>query len=104
MSKQTHNARLLLVQRPGGRKPDSTQRDCFGLCRKRRNQWCFHRPRRLPEHLTDVYRVDGNNPVIAQVVGTLIRGQLGQEGLMVGNLLAGESPLQEFMSNFHLMP
>ena len=65
----------------------------LGYAEREENQWCFHRPRRLPEHLTDVYRVDGNNPVIAQVVGTLIRGQLGQEGLMVGNLLAGESPL-----------
>ena len=65
----------------------------LGYSEREEEQWSFHRPRRLPEHLTDVYRVDGTNPVIADVVRTLISSQLGQEGLIVGNLLAGESPL-----------
>jgi DNA helicase HerA-like ATPase len=52
--------------------------------------WIFHRPRRLPEHLTDVYRVTAAS---ASVVKTLMASQLGEEGLYIGNLLAGEEPL-----------
>lgn len=53
--------------------------------------WAFHRPRRLPEHLTDVYRVTAE---AAPVVKTLMESQLGSEGLYIGNLLAGEMPLE----------
>ena len=56
--------------------------------------WTFHRPRRLPEHLTDVYRVNPHNSAIARVVKTLMASQLGQDGLFIGNLLAGEVPLE----------
>src|SRR5688500_1184513 len=31
----------------------------------RSEQWGFHRPRRLPQHLSDVYHVDHANPQIA---------------------------------------
>ena len=55
--------------------------------------WTFHRPRRLPEHLTDVYHVDGSDPNIAEVIRTLLAGQLGQDGLFLGNLLAGENAM-----------
>lgn len=55
--------------------------------------WTFHRPRRLPEHLTDVYRVNPHEPAVAEVVRTLMASQLGQDGLFIGNLLAGEVPL-----------
>lgn len=56
-------------------------------------EWTFHRPRRLPEHLTDVFRVDPHQPAIGEVVRTLMRSQLGQDGLFIGYLLAGETPL-----------
>lgn len=55
--------------------------------------WTFHRPRRLPEHLTEVYRVDPNLPEVALVMQTLMASQLGQDGLYVGDLLAGEQAL-----------
>src|SRR5262245_7074185 len=55
--------------------------------------WRFHRPRRLPEHLTDVYHVGHDNPQVAETVRTLLRSQLGESGLFVGHLLAGERPL-----------
>lgn len=54
--------------------------------------WSFHRPRRLPQHLTDVYLVSHNGPHIAEVMQTLLGRQLGQ-GLFIGELLAGEAPL-----------
>ncbi|MCP4542415.1 MAG: ATP-binding protein [Chloroflexi bacterium] len=57
------------------------------------DQWDFHRPRRLPQHLSDVYYVDHTNPGIASVVRTLMRRQLGESGLYVGDLLAGEQAL-----------
>lgn len=66
----------------------------LGYAEKEKTDWTFHRPRRLPEHLTDVYRVDPHNPAVAQVVKTLMASQLGKDGLHIGNLLAGEVPLQ----------
>lgn len=57
-----------------------------------RDCWSFHRPRRLPQHLTDVYLVQHQQPQIAEVIRTLLGAQLG-EGLFVGELLAGEQPL-----------
>jgi hypothetical protein len=57
--------------------------------------WSFHRPRRLPEHLSDVYRVQHDNPAIAGALQMLLGGQLGTSGLYVGDLLAGEQPLRE---------
>lgn len=57
------------------------------------DEWRFHRPRRLPQHLADVYYVDPGNPEVASVVRTLLHAQLGEEGLYVGDLLAGESSL-----------
>jgi uncharacterized protein len=56
--------------------------------------WAFHRPRRLPEHLSDVYHVNAGNPAVAAVVRVLMASQLGSKGLRVGELLAGESPLE----------
>ncbi|MBN2191175.1 MAG: ATP-binding protein [Polyangiaceae bacterium] len=57
--------------------------------------WVFRRPRRLPQHLTDVYRVDPDNPGAGEVVRELLASQLGQGGLFIGHLLAGERPLTE---------
>jgi hypothetical protein len=56
--------------------------------------WEFHRPRRLPQHLSDVFHVDHSNPKIAEVVRTLMRSQLGDSGLYIGDLLAGEKALK----------
>lgn len=55
--------------------------------------WSFNRPRRLPQHLTDVYRVDPDRPESGEAVRELLRTQLGDRGLLVGHLLAGERPL-----------
>jgi uncharacterized protein len=55
--------------------------------------WTFYRPRRLPEHLSDVYHVDAGKPEVAEVVRVLLSSQLGTPGLHVGELLAGESSL-----------
>jgi DNA helicase HerA-like ATPase len=49
--------------------------------------WTFNRPRRLPEHLSDVYRVNKDN---AEIVRELLASQLGQEGIFLGYLLVGE--------------
>lgn len=56
-------------------------------------EWRFHRPRRLPEHLTDVFHVSHENSHAAEAVSALMRSQLGDSGLYIGNLLAGEQPL-----------
>ena len=66
----------------------------LGYAEREKAGWTFHRPRRLPEHLTDVYRVNPNEAAVAQVVKTLMSSQLGKDGLFIGNLLAGEVPLQ----------
>lgn len=55
--------------------------------------WSFNRPRRLPQHLTDVFRVDSERPESGEAVAELLRTQLGDTGLVVGHLLAGERPL-----------
>jgi uncharacterized protein len=55
--------------------------------------WGFHRPRRLPQHLSDVFHVDPAKEDVAYVVRTLLRSQLGESGLYVGELLAGDSAL-----------
>jgi hypothetical protein len=57
-------------------------------------EWDFHQPRRLPQHLSDVYHVDHANQQIATVVRTLMRSQLGDSGIYVGDLLAGEQSLE----------
>jgi DNA helicase HerA-like ATPase len=56
-------------------------------------QWVFNRPRRLPQHLTDVFRVDPGSSEAGEVVRELLRSQLGDSGLKLGHLLAGERPL-----------
>jgi hypothetical protein len=56
------------------------------------DSWSFHRPRRLPQHLTDVFLVEHRQSHIAEVMRTLLGAQLG-EGLFIGELLAGEQPL-----------
>jgi DNA helicase HerA-like ATPase len=65
----------------------------LGYAELNEQEWIFHRPRRLPEHLTDVYRVDPGTTKAADVVRTLMQSQLGMDGLFIGNLLAGEVPL-----------
>ena len=60
---------------------------------ERSDSWTFNRPRRLPQHLTDVYRVEPVRPEAGEAVRELLRTQLGDQGLVVGHLLAGERPL-----------
>lgn len=57
------------------------------------NGWTFHRPRRLPEHLSEVYRVDPIHPGTAEVMRELLASQLDVKGLYIGDLLAGEQAL-----------
>lgn len=57
--------------------------------------WKFYRPRRLPEHLSDVYQVNPQQPAVGEVMRSLLASQLGQQGLYVGNLLAGEQALAD---------
>lgn len=66
----------------------------LGYAERNDRAWIFHRPRRLPEHLTDVYRVNPGEKKVAEVVRMLMQSQLGQNGLFIGNLLAGEIPLE----------
>jgi DNA helicase HerA-like ATPase len=66
----------------------------LGYAEREDRGWTFHRPRRLPEHLTDVYRVNPGDKKVAEVVRILMQSQLGEDGLFIGNLLAGESPLE----------
>jgi DNA helicase HerA-like ATPase len=65
----------------------------LGYSERETSGWVFHRPRRLPEHLTDVYKVNPGDKIVAEVVRTLMQSQLGEDGLFIGNLLAGESPI-----------
>lgn len=84
LSKDLHDELLIELK---GMVLGYSQRDEEGT-------WSFYRPRRLPEHLSDVYLVSGNNGEIAEVMLTLMRKQLGEEGLYIGDLLAGEKPLK----------
>lgn len=56
-------------------------------------RWEFHRPRRLPQHLSDVFHVDPKRAEIGKAVCRLMESQLGKDGLYVGDLLAGEESL-----------
>lgn len=57
--------------------------------------WAFRRPRRLPDHLADVYRVTANDPKVPAVMRDLLKAQLGDanQDLVLGDLLAGEQAL-----------
>ncbi|WP_020602251.1 ATP-binding protein [Spirosoma spitsbergense] len=57
--------------------------------------WIFKKPRRLPEHFTNVYQVRNNDPDVAEVVKLLLQGQLGSNGLLVGKIMAGEGFLPQ---------
>jgi hypothetical protein len=59
-------------------------------------EWAFRRPRRLPDHLADVYRVSSGDCQSPAVMQTLLRAQLGDpdQELVLGNLLAGEQSLK----------
>jgi hypothetical protein len=56
-------------------------------------EWAFHRPRRLPEHLSDVYHVRDAEASSSDVMDVLLRSQLGKQGFRIGHLLAGEESL-----------
>lgn len=57
--------------------------------------WAFRRPRRLPDHLADVYRVMTGDANVPAVMRDLLKAQLGNadQDLVLGDLLAGEQAL-----------
>ncbi|MEZ9540153.1 ATP-binding protein [Shewanella sp. 10N.286.51.B8] len=59
------------------------------------NSWEFHRPRRLPEHLTDVYHISAGCSEKAEVLKELLVKELPQDGIYLGDFLAGETALPE---------
>ena len=62
----------------------------LGYAEKEDDKWTFYRPRRLPDHLSDVYLINESN---SEAIKILLESQLGKEGICIGNLLAGEHPL-----------
>ncbi len=62
----------------------------LGYSEKENGKWVFHRPRRLPDHLSDVYLIDESN---SDAIKLLLGAELGTDGIFIGNLLAGEHPL-----------
>jgi uncharacterized protein len=61
--------------------------------KERGEKWEFHRPRRLPQHLSDVFHVDPKRAEIGTAICALMESQLGKDGLYIGDLLAGEESL-----------
>lgn len=57
--------------------------------------WAFRRPRRLPDHLADVYRASAADSHTPAVMRALLRAQLGDasQDLLLGDLLTGEQSL-----------
>ena len=53
-------------------------------------KWQFFRPRRLPSHLTEVYRVERRH---APVIRELLADQLEEDGIRIGHLQIGEKPM-----------
>ena len=62
----------------------------LGYAEQENGKWRFYRPRRLPDHLSDVYLISEAN---SEAIKTLLESQLGKDGIFIGNLLAGEHPL-----------
>lgn len=62
----------------------------LGYAEMEGGKWQFYRPRRLPDHLSDVYLISESN---SEAIKILLESQLGSEGICIGNLLAGEHPL-----------
>lgn len=62
----------------------------LGYAENEGGRWQFYRPRRLPDHLSDVYLISESN---SEAIKILLESQLGSEGICIGNLLAGEHPL-----------
>ena len=62
----------------------------LGYAEQENGKWRFYRPRRLPDHLSDVYLISESN---SKAIKTLLESQLGKGGVFIGNLLAGEHPL-----------
>ena len=56
----------------------------LGYAQRDGAEWTFHRPRRLPEHLSDVYRVDPEQPQVAEVMETSIGHTAGDRRAICG--------------------
>ena len=57
------------------------------------SSWQFRRPRRLPQHLSDVFHIKATEPLMTELVPLLMKDALGEGGLSLGELLAGERAL-----------
>lgn len=62
----------------------------LGFAERKNETYQFYRPRRLPDHLSDVYLISESN---SEAIKILLESQLGKEGIFIGNLLAGGHPL-----------
>ena len=65
----------------------------LGYAQQGGGEWVFNRPRRLPEHLTDVFHISADNESKSEVVKELLAKELPQEGIYLGDFLAGETAL-----------
>lgn len=59
------------------------------------DKWVFHRPRRLPDHLSEVYLIRPDKGACEEVIRVLLGQQLGTDGIYIGDYLAGEYPLTQ---------
>jgi uncharacterized protein len=68
----------------------------LGYAEKETSDWSFHAPRKLPEHLTRVYKIgygtDQDIEQQEQCLAEILRNQLS-EGIFLGHLLAGDRSL-----------
>lgn len=65
----------------------------LGYSEKAGEEWVFHRPRRLPDHLSEVYLIRPDAGNCEEVMRELLGTQLGVEGIYMGDYLAGEYAL-----------
>jgi uncharacterized protein len=70
----------------------------LGYSEKKNDSWVFMRPRKLPEHLSKVYKIGFGTPddieKQEECLAQLLEKQLS-EGIFVGHLLAGERSLSK---------
>lgn len=69
----------------------------LGYAEMAQGAWAFRRPRRLPDHLAEVYRIQSGHAQTAEVMRSILGAQLGNrdQQLVIGDLLAGESALAD---------
>ena len=65
----------------------------LGYSEQQGDKWVFHRPRRLPDHLSEVYLIRPDRGNCEEVMRVLLGEQLGTDGIYMGDYLAGEYAL-----------